>query len=74
MMHSFTLILEGPNPTEEANLSRLFEAGCDDATFGERDGVYIADFDREGLSFSEALMSAMKALESAIPGPPSYQS
>jgi len=64
--HSFTLILAGPSPQEEANLDALFEAGCDDATFGERDGVYVADFDRAARSFSEALASAINDVESAV--------
>ena len=66
--YSFTFVLEGPDPTEQANLDRLFEAGCSDATFGERDGVYIADFDRKASSFSGALKSAMTAIEKAVPG------
>jgi len=68
MTHTFTLVLEGPDPNDSANLARLFEVGCDDATFGERDGVYIADFDREAPTFSKALTSAITAVESAVPG------
>jgi hypothetical protein len=68
MTHTFTLVLKGPNPNDSANLDRLFEFGCDDATFGERDSVYIADFDREAPTFSEALTSAITAVESAVPG------
>jgi hypothetical protein len=36
--------------------------------FGERDGVFIADFDREASSFSEALVCAIKDVERAVPG------
>lgn len=68
MTHSFTLLLEGPNPIAPENLDRLFEAGCDDATFGERDGVYFADFDRTAPSFAEALVSAITQVEKAVPG------
>jgi hypothetical protein len=68
MTYSFTLVLDGPNPNEDANLDRLFEAGCDDATFGARDGVYIADFDRDAPSFHEALTSAIHAVQAAVPG------
>lgn len=68
MTYTFTLVLDGPNPLEDANMDRLYEAGCDDATFGERDGVFIADFDRDAVSFSDALISAIKNVESAVPG------
>ncbi len=66
--YSFTLILAGANPHEESNLDRLFERGCDDATFGERDGVYTATFDREATSFARAIASAMNAVENAVVG------
>jgi len=68
MNHTFTLVLTGPDPNEPANLDRLFEAGCDDATFGARDGVFIADFDREAPSFSHALTSAIADVEGAVHG------
>jgi hypothetical protein len=67
-MYTFTLILSGPNPSDPENLDRLFEAGCDDAVFGTRDGVYTADFEREGETLWEALMSAIGAVENAVPG------
>lgn len=66
--YSFTLILMGPSPLEEANLNALFDAACDDATFGQRDGVYFADFDRVARSFSKALASAINDVESAVAG------
>ena len=68
MNHTFTLILVGPNPNEPTNLIKLFEAGCSDALFGERSGLYIANFDREASSFSEALMSAVRNIENAVSG------
>jgi predicted DNA-binding transcriptional regulator AlpA len=68
MKYTFTLVLDGPNPLADENLDRLYEAGCDDATFGERDGVFIADFDREAASFSDALLSAIRDIEYAVPG------
>lgn len=68
MNFSFTLLLDGANPLAPANLDKLFESGCDDATFGERDGVYVADFDREAETFSGALLGAIRSIESAVPG------
>lgn len=44
---------------------RLYEAGCDDATVVVRDGIMHLDFEREGASFSDAVGSAMHAVERA---------
>ncbi|CAN5143729.1 DNA-binding protein [soil metagenome] len=63
-VHTFTLILSGP---VDERIDDLFEAGCDDATFGEIDGVAYADFDREADSFIEAVVSAIRAI-SSVPG------
>lgn len=65
--HSFTLILSGPTPLEPERLDALFEAGCGDALFGEQDGNYFADFHREATSFGEAVGSAIRAVEKAVP-------
>lgn len=62
--HTFALILSGP---VDERVDDLFEAGCDDATFGEVDGVAYADFDREADSFIEAVVSAIRAI-SSVPG------
>ncbi|MGH2367187.1 MAG: helix-turn-helix transcriptional regulator [Chloroflexota bacterium] len=50
------------------NLNALFDAGCDDATFGQRDSLYYADFDRQAPSFAEAVGSAIRNVEAAVPG------
>lgn len=65
---SFTLRIEGADVMDDAAQDALFEAGCDDATFGVSSGVQTADFDREAGEFSEAVASAIKAVESAVPG------
>ena len=62
--YNFTLILDGD---VENHLDELFEAGCDDATFGTVDGVHYADFDREASSLAEAIASAIDDVES-VPG------
>lgn len=61
--HSFTLIVEGPIDDDRI-LDALFDAGCDDVTFGSVDGVGFADFRREARSFLYALRSAIEAIES----------
>jgi hypothetical protein len=57
--HTFTLIIDG-DPDHDA----LYEAGCDDATFGEIDGVGFADFAREASSLADAVLSAIGDVES----------
>lgn len=65
---SFTVTVEGADVMTEAAQEALFEAGCDDATFGVSDGVQTAEFDREAADFGEAVASAINAIEAAVPG------
>lgn len=65
--HEFTLVLEGVDVVEPEHLDAWFEAGCDDATFGEVDGVGFADFARRAPSAPDAILSAIAQLESAVP-------
>ncbi len=62
--YSFILVIEGD---VEEKIDDLFEAGCDDATFGSVDGAYYADFDRDAPTLGGALSSAIDAVES-VPG------
>jgi predicted DNA-binding transcriptional regulator AlpA len=62
--YSFTLVIEGD---VDPRIDELFEAGCDDATFGSVDGVNYADFDREAETFGRAIRSALADVES-VPG------
>jgi hypothetical protein len=59
--YNFTLIISGP---VDEHLDELFEAGCNDALFGEVDGVHYAEFDREAPAFRQAITSAMRAVNS----------
>lgn len=59
--HNFTLILRGD---VDAHLDELFEAGLQDATIGEVDGVPYAEFDREADNFGDALLSAITDVQS----------
>lgn len=65
---SFTVTIEGVDVMDEDAQEALFEAGCDDATFGVSNGVQTAEFDREASDFAEAVASAIKAVESALSG------
>ena len=65
---SFTLTIDGADVMSDDAQDELFEAGCDDATFGVSDGVQTAEFDREAAEFAEAVASAIKAIESTVAG------
>jgi hypothetical protein len=64
--YEFSLVITG-DVEAEATVNVLFEAGCDDATLGQVDGVGYADFIREAPSFAEAVRSAIEQVES-VPG------
>jgi len=59
----FTLVIEG-DLSQEKVAPALFEAGCDDATFGVIDGMGYGDFLREAPSLAEAVLSALRQVES----------
>lgn len=67
IVHSFTLFVEGLDVSSDAHVDALHEAGCDDATFGVRDGAAYAIFDREAASFSGSLRSAIADVLRALP-------
>jgi hypothetical protein len=64
----FTLTIEGADILDEASQEVLYAAGCDDATFGISNGVQTGEFDRAAADFAEAVASAIKQVESAVPG------
>lgn len=66
-VHSFTLFVDGLDVSLDAHIDALHEAGCDDATFGVRDGATYATFDREAESFSDALRGAIAGVLRALP-------
>lgn len=67
IVYSFSLFVEGLDVSSDAHIDALYEAGCDDATFGVRDGAAYAIFDREAESFSDALRGAIAGVLRALP-------
>lgn len=65
--YSFALVLTGLDELSYDLVDALFEAGCDDATFGSRDGVCFGDFDRDAESAGAAIASAVQQVESVPP-------
>jgi hypothetical protein len=67
-LFSFTLTIEGADILTDNAVNTLYEAGCDHATFGVSGGVQTGEFDRDATDFAEAVASAIKAVETAVPG------
>ena len=64
-VYSFGLALQGASDLTPEIADALYEAGCDDALVGSRDGLLFAEFDREAPSSAEAIISAIRQIESA---------
>ncbi|WP_208123159.1 helix-turn-helix transcriptional regulator [Cysteiniphilum halobium] len=63
--YEFTLILQGVDENTPNLEDALFEAGCDDAIINFKNGTVYLDFDREDENFEQAILSAIKDIESA---------
>jgi hypothetical protein len=57
----FTLVLNR-RPTD-GELDALHTNGCDDAIFGQEDGLSIAEFDREAATLADAIATAVIEIE-----------
>jgi hypothetical protein len=66
--YQFTLVLTHVDENTPMLEDRLYEAGCDDALINFRNGAVYLDFDRESTSFENAVIAAIKAIESSILG------
>jgi hypothetical protein len=58
-IYEFTMILSGVSELTVEMADALFEAGCDDASPGSRDGIVFIGFDREASSLGDAIGSAV---------------
>lgn len=63
--YEFTLVLSGIHELSREVMDSFFDAGCDDAVVGMRDGVAFAEFCREANSFQGAVFSAIRNVEGA---------
>lgn len=67
--YDFTLVLAGgPPDLLERHIDDFYDAGCDDALFGERDGAVYADFSREAVGLAKAVSSAIRDVEGTVDG------
>lgn len=62
-VHSFRLNVAGADVMSNQAIDALFEAGCDDATFGRDAGVQYGEFHREAPSLEDAVLSAIRDVE-----------
>ncbi len=63
-MHNFTLVLAGVRePLSDELEHSVFEAGCDDAILGIRNGVAFLEFDRQAATLPEAILAAIQDVE-----------
>jgi hypothetical protein len=68
--HTFQVVFALPGEDSlEPHLDAVQAAGCDDAAFmgPAIDGTYVAEFDREAPTFPGAVVSALEAIQSALP-------
>jgi len=63
--YEFTLVLKNVDDTTSKLEDSLYEAGCDDALINFRDGTVYLDFHRKSKSLKEAVIKAIKEVESA---------
>lgn len=63
--YQFTLILKNVDEDTPNLEDSLYDAGCDDALINFRAGTVYLDFDREATSLEDAVVSAIKNVESS---------
>ncbi len=64
MKYEFSLILTATDVTDD-EADKLYQAGCDDGSILSRGEVTLVQFDREAATLDEALVSAIRDVESA---------
>lgn len=64
-IYEFILVLRNVDEDTPDLEDSLYEAGCDDALINFRNGAVYLDFDREAASLEDAVISAIKDIESA---------
>lgn len=67
-MFHFTLTIEGADLSTDDMRRALFEADHDDATAARVCSPQVVDFDREADCFADAVGSAIRTVESVVPG------
>lgn len=63
--YQFTLVLKNVNENTNELEDSLYEAGCDDALINYKNGAVYLEFYREASSLEEAVISAIKDVQSS---------
>lgn len=63
--YDFTLVIDGVRELTSNIENALYEAGCDDATFGLQYGRLYGEFSRRASSLKEAILSAVQNISKA---------
>jgi hypothetical protein len=63
--YEFTLILTKGTELTDDLAEAIFEAGCDDSTPWQSEGVVFVGFDREAASFEDAVQTAIADVQKA---------
>lgn len=66
--YQFILVLKNVDEKTSGLEDNLFESGCDDALINFRSGTVYLDFDRKAASLEEAVLSAIRDVESSSLG------
>lgn len=64
-IYQFTLVLKNVNENTNGLEDSLFENGCDDALIHFKNGAVYLEFNREATSLEEAVVSAIKDVQSS---------
>lgn len=63
--YEFTIVATGLSLDDDDWQARFLDAGCDDALAAIQRGLFVLRFDREAVSFAEAIKSAIRDVEAA---------
>lgn len=64
-VYQFTLVLKNVSEDTEDLEDSLFDAGCDDSLIHYKNGAIYLEFDREAASLEDAVVSAIKDVQSS---------
>jgi hypothetical protein len=63
--YNFSLLISSPTVDEETAADKLYGGGCDDALLSVSGGVSEVEFDREAPSLEDAVLSAIRDVNTA---------
>lgn len=64
--YDFAMQVKGAGDLTDELLNAIYEAGCDDATVSQSEGIVQIHFSREAESLTQAILSADAQVRTAI--------